>query len=80
MLSNNAMNLIVAALGLASLVNGRPQGAEAPLVREGLQKPPALGLGTWFMDVSTKNTTEAIANAFKLGFRHVDGASLQYCI
>jgi diketogulonate reductase-like aldo/keto reductase len=39
-----------------------------------LTSPPRLGLGTWYM--TKPNTTEAIASAIELGYRHFDTAKV----
>jgi diketogulonate reductase-like aldo/keto reductase len=41
--------------------------------RSHLRLPPKLGLGTWFLDISVANTTEAVAGAIAQGYRHIDG-------
>ena len=40
--------------------------------RSHLLQPPKLGLGTWFLDHSVKNTTDAVAGAIAQGYRHID--------
>jgi hypothetical protein len=41
--------------------------------RSHLRLPPKLGLGTWFLDISVQNTTEAVAGAIVQGYRQIDG-------
>jgi hypothetical protein len=41
--------------------------------RSHLVSPPKFGFGTWFLDISVENTTEAVAGAIVQGYRHIDG-------
>jgi hypothetical protein len=69
-----AMNLLLYSFGLFSLglcqYKLKDQTADP---RSHLRLPPKLGLGTWFLDISVKNTTEAVAGAIAQGYRHIDG-------
>jgi diketogulonate reductase-like aldo/keto reductase len=48
--------------------------AAAPLVTAGGARVPALGLGTW--NLRGRECAEAVVNALRLGYRHVDTAAM----
>lgn len=40
-----------------------------------LSQQPALGFGTWNLNLSPDNTTEAVAHAIEVGYRQIDCAA-----
>jgi alcohol dehydrogenase (NADP+) len=36
---------------------------------------PLLGFGTWNLNISPQNTTDAVSLAIQSGYRHIDGAA-----
>ena len=68
---------VLSGLGLVGLglcqtlyANLKDQPADP---RSKLLLPPRLGFGTWYIDASVENTTEAVAGAIVQGYRHIDG-------
>ncbi|KAF2437013.1 Aldo/keto reductase [Tothia fuscella] len=44
--------------------------------RSHLVSPPKFGFGTWYLNLSIENTTEAVAGAIVQGYRHIDAAAV----
>ena len=60
----------LAFLGLCSAQSQIPISPSSP------SRIPALGFGTWNLDLSSANTSAAVSAAVKVGYRHIDGAAV----
>ena len=76
MVASSKLNFLLSSIGLVGV--GLCQKEQIADARSKLIMPPKLGIGTWFMDISVENTTEAIANAIVEGYRHIDGMNWPY--
>ncbi len=70
----SVMSVLLYIFGLFSLGLCQYKLKDQPTdTRSHLRMPPKLGLGTWYLNLSVKNTTEAVAGAIAQGYRHIDG-------
>lgn len=65
-----------AFLFLALLQNGFCQTLEGVTPKPGKELLPAIGLGTYQINLSVQNSTEVIAGAIENGYRHFDTAAI----
>ncbi|PQE13503.1 aldehyde reductase protein [Rutstroemia sp. NJR-2017a WRK4] len=65
---------IILTLSTSLLPLIRAAQYQYPLTPSTLQQP-SIGFGTWNLDVSEENTTEAVAYAIEIGYRQIDCAA-----
>jgi alcohol dehydrogenase (NADP+) len=64
--------VLLSAFGLLVFTSAQ----ELPRQRQLLEAIPQLGLGTFGLTLSQSNTTEVIADAIQMGYRHIDAAAI----
>lgn len=70
------MNILLQALLFASTLQPVLAAEQTPLVSKYPISQPSIGFGTWGLNLSPENTTEAVSFAIQAGYRQIDGAAI----
>jgi alcohol dehydrogenase (NADP+) len=68
--------MLLPLLGIVAIAAAQQLAAITPTKGQPLNAIPQLGLGTFTLTVSKANTTDVIAGAIEMGYRHIDAAAI----